>query len=213
MSWRCWLIGLLLIGGLAIGAWAYGNRQPLRRQWAVYQVGAAKSYETAQERLAWFDEGPDPDARLGELVGKWGTGNRQFDLYLARYLGDPAASRRLRQAFSEHLSRWPVLLSRWAHYWAYRAPMGPDEQLASVVDYFDTLYTEAPDRRITWREVLDLQAVFYWVESSPRAVGLSPENWREHYRVWLETRPDELPSVARPETALPDLELRKSLDP
>lgn len=204
MRWRL-LVGLLLGAGVLLAGWVYADRETLRRQWGVYRVGAAESYEAARERLAWFGEGPDRDARLRELVGKWGTGNRRFDLYLARYLNDPAADNRLRRAFSEHLSRHPELLSRWAHYWAYRAPTEPHDQLASVVAYFDTLYADAADRPITWREVLDLQAVFDWVDASQQAIGLSPENWRRHYRVWRETQPEELPSVARPETAFPGL--------
>lgn len=196
--WLRVLLALLVLAGMVIGAWWYFHREQLARQWACYRVGAAGSFEQAQAEIAWFEKGPDREAQLGELVRKWGTGNQQFDLYLARHLGDPACSDLLRETFARELGRRAELLPRWAHSWSYRAPLEPDAQIASILSYFDALASVEPAEQITWREVLDLQAVFQLTGQGRLARGLSAANWHDRYRRWQQTRPHELPSVARP---------------
>lgn len=199
------LAGVAGLAAIAIGGWWYLNREQLARQWACYRVGAAGSFEQARAELAWFEHGPDRDARLGELVRKWGTGNQRFDLYLARYVDHPASSQALRETFSEELGRRRELLPRWAHYWSYRTPLEPDREVASIIAYFDTLASaERPLEPITWREVLNLQAVLQWSGQGRLARGLSPTNWRRRYRRWQETSPSQLPPIARPAKPFPD---------
>jgi len=195
----------LLLSAIAIGLWAYQNWTRLCSQWASYRVGTAQSFNEAQARIAPLETGADCDAKMAQLVGKWGTGNRQFDLYLAEHICDAAATDRLREAFSQRLSRSADLRRRWAHYWSHRTPIPPDEQVQSIVSYLDTLATVDPPRAITWREVLDLRAVFELTGNSRSAPDLSPTNWHQYYRVWFETRPDALPHIPRPQTPLPDV--------
>jgi hypothetical protein len=206
---RHWLrntIVLALLAAVALGGWAYAERRALGRQWACYRVGAADSFEAARPQLAWFDAGADRDARLDALVGKWGTGNPRFDLYLARYLAEPECSDRLRERFAARIGSRPELLARWAHYWTWRARLEPGEQVASVVEYHDALFAANSPPPITWREVLDLQAVFELLGQGPRAAGLSPETWPDHYRVWQETRPERSFHFDRPARPFADWE-------
>jgi len=206
-SWLRILIGALAVALLALGAWAYFQRRALLSQWHCYRVATAESYAVAEQELAWFEQGPGPRQRLAELAEKWGTGNTTFDLYLAQYVSQGQSSEALRAVFSQELGRRPGLLDRWAHYWAYRAPTDPGRQLASVVDYFEALAApDAPKVAITWREVLDLQAVFFWTARPELAAGLSPENGLERFRRWQRERTGPLPRVGRPSQPLPGAE-------
>ncbi len=201
------LVLLLLIAGALLGGWAYVHRQALSWQWASYQVGAAESYEDAREKIARFEQGPDAPARLRVLVAKWGAGNPQFDRHLAQYAVAGESSMALRRAFSRELGRRPELLPRWAHFWCWRAPIEPDRQIASILDYLDALaFDEGPaaDPSLTWRELLDLQAIFTLSGHADRAARLTPEGWREYYRVWRETRQDTIQHVPRPAGPLPE---------
>jgi hypothetical protein len=57
---------------------------------------------------------------------------------------------------------------------------------------------------MTWREVLNLHAVFALSGCPDCANGLTAENWQQHYRRWLAERLAELPPVARPSKPFPD---------
>ncbi len=189
---------VLLVACVALGTQVFTHRRQLARQWACYRVAAADSFADAQERIGWFEEGPDRRERLAELVGKWGTGNRQFDLYLARHVRDAASSELLRESFSRELDRRPGLLARWAHYWCFQARLEPDEQIDSVVRYFDTVASRGPSKEITYREVLDLRALLQLTAPVERFAGLGPTNWRQHYARWQKARPEDLPHIPRP---------------
>lgn len=202
--WLRTLLALLLLAGLLISAWGYTRREQWARQWHCYRVAAAESFPQAQVEIAWFENGPDRHARQGELVRKWGTGNARFDLHLARHLLDPACRDSLRETFAGELGCRKELLPRWAHYWSYRAEPEPNEQIDSILRYLDDLYSAGRPQEIPWREVLNLQAVFELLGRRERARGLSPTNWHEHYRVWLPTRPAELPQIAQPKNPFPD---------
>ncbi len=180
------------------------KRQEIARQLAVYRVGSAATFSQAQAQIAWFETGPDSDARLRELVAKWGTGNRQFDIYLAGYVSDPASSEALRQAFSLELAWREELLPRWTHYWCWREAREADDPFASISSHFDLLASADSDETITWREVLDLQAVFCVGGYSQLAKRLSPENWRSRYAEWQKVRPSEPPTLIRPEEPMPE---------
>jgi len=205
--WLRILIGILALALLAAGAWAYFYRRALTSQWHCYRVAAAGSYAAAEKELTWFEQGPDSRQRLAELVEKWGTGTTTFDLYLVRYVSEGQSSEALRRVFSQELGRRAGLLERWAHYWAYQAPIDPGRQLASVVEYFETLAAaDVPPASVTWREVLDLQAAFFWTARPELAAGLTPENWPERFRRWQRQRPRPLPRIGRPARALPGAE-------
>jgi len=194
---------LLVLAILTLGVAGYVGRAPLRRQWTLYRIGAAASPQEAEPLLVRCETGGDRDAMLAELVRKWGTGNRQFDRYLAGHLSGASCGERLREAFATELGRRDGLLGRWAPYWAWHAPLSPDEQLASVTAYFDAVLTADPPRGITWREVLDLQAVFQLTGHGELARGLTPADWRERYHRWIEIHPAQLPHVPRPKEPLP----------
>jgi len=204
---RLWLRLLLLLFvlvGAGAGAWCYLNWQRLVRQSACYRVGVAPSFKEAQAEIAWFETGRDREAKLRELLRKWGTGNRQFDLYLAQHVGHAKSTEALREAFSLELAWREELVPRWAHYWSWRAPLEPDEQIASIIEYLDDLAAAETPKKITWREVLDLQAVFHLTGYRRLAHRLTPENWHERYRRWSETRPAKLPHITRPAKPFPD---------
>lgn len=202
--WFRLAVTTIVLAGIAVAAWAYANRSALTRQWMCYRVGAAQTFEEAQDRLRWFEQGSDRQEKLRELVGKWGTGNQQFDLYLARYIGNPESSEALRECFSLEFGWRERLLGRWAHYWAWRSRQDPGKQIASILAYLDTLAMAEPPRAITWREVLDLQAIFQLTGHAELAQRLKPANWRSRFQQWHGQRPAELPQVARPKTPLPD---------
>ncbi|MBN2473199.1 MAG: hypothetical protein JXB62_01225 [Pirellulales bacterium] len=197
--WLRVLIVCVLAGCVVLSAMVFAYRGPLVRQWHCYQVGTAETLDRARQEIAWFETGADREARIAELVRTWGTGNARFDLHLARYLYDPAGSDLLRERFAGELGRREEALPRWARWWAYRAPEEPDRHMASILGSLEVLATADPPRTITWREVLDLQAVFQLTGKPRRARGLTPTNWQDHYRVWNESRPDPFPHVARPE--------------
>ncbi len=201
------MLVFVLVAGVFVGAWGYVNRQRLAWQWACYDVGSAGSYDEARRQLARFEQGSDVPERLRVLAGKWGDGNPRFDQHLARYATDGESSMALRQAFSTELGRRPDLLPRWAHYWCWQTPLAPSRQIASILTYLDTLAFNdgAPaSEALTWREVLDLQAIFTISGDSGRAARVTPETWREHYRVWREASQPALENVPRPADPLPD---------
>ena len=199
---RCLAAALVL--AVAIGAWIGLHHGDIACQWACYRVGAAASTDEARRHIQWFETGPDRAARLRRLVEKWGTGNPRFDHHLAQYLTGPECSDQTREAFAAELGRREGLLKRWAHYWCWRAPQEPNELVASVVAYLDDLATVEPSRQLTWREVLDVQAVFCLAGDESAARRLTPSNWRARYRSWQRVRPAAFPHVARPGAPLPD---------
>lgn len=204
---RFWLriaVLLLLPVATAAGFWVWHHRQPLAWQWASYRVGAASTFERARTRIAAIEADPDRDAALRQLVRHWGAGNETFDLYLARYVDDPASSEAIRKAFSVELAWRRPLLNRWTHYWRWRSPQEPDREIAALVEYFDVLVAAEADRTITWRDVLDLQALFGLDGRADLARRLSPDNWARRYRSWQASRSGQLPRAARPRGPFPE---------
>lgn len=201
LRWRLLLTVVVIVAAIAAGA-GYRFRQTLLWQWQSYRVGAAESYEVARARLAEFTAGPNAVERVRELAGYWGTGNPKFDLFLARYVGDPQSNEILREGFSLELAWRDGLLERWGQYWSWRSPLEPDRQIASVVDYFHLLLRTDPPRAVTWRDVLDLQAVFVLTGQARLALRLTPENWSVRFARWQAARPPQLPHVARPDLPL-----------
>ncbi len=196
------LLGVVAGTLLGAGLLVFANRRTLQRQWHCYRVATAESFPLAREEMAWFEQGPDPRGRLGELVAKWGTGNPTFDLYLAQQVADRASSELLREVFCCELQSRPNLLKRWAHYWAYQSPMAPGDRLASVVAYFEDLARNDPQPS-TWRELLDLVAVFQWTDREELAARLQPTEWIAPFQDWQAERPRPLPRIGRPAEPLP----------
>jgi hypothetical protein len=184
--WLRLLITLVVLAGIGLGTWVCWNRRQLAFQWASYRVGAAQTFEEACAQIAWFESEPDQQAKLRELVGKWGTGNQRFDLHLARYVGDPESSEALRKAFSLGFAWHDDRLPRWAHYWSWQSSEEPDREVASILAY------------------LDLVAVFCLAGEPQLAKRLDPENWRDRYRRWRAKNRGERARVARPGKPFPD---------
>jgi hypothetical protein len=204
---RLWMrpaIAVAVVACVAAGTWYYVNQQRLGRQWTSYRVGSATSFEDARSEIARMENAPDHQEKIRDLVSKWGTGNQQFDFYLAWYAGHRNSSEALRETFSLEFGWREELLPRWACYWSWRAPQEPDKEMASLVEYLDVLAAADAPQEITWREALNLQAVFELTGQTRLARRLSPGNWRDRYRTWQKARQSGIPHVARPETPFPD---------
>lgn len=202
--WLRLVVLLAALAGAAGAVWVYMHQPKLAGQWDSYRVGQAADFAAAEVEIARFERAPDPRPALRELCGKWGTGNQRFDLYLAEHVRAAGSTEALRQEFSLVFAWREDLLARWAHYWTWRVRGGPVRRIAAVVEYFDLLATADPPRAITWREVLDLQAVFQLTGQPKLAVRLTPENWRERYRRWQQLRPETPPRAERPAMPFPD---------
>jgi hypothetical protein len=203
LVWRI-LIALGLAAALVAGGWCYAQRQRFERQAAIGRVAGAETFAAARTELVWFETGPDADERLRALVDAWGRGNPRFDYYLVRYVGHPQSSESLRKTFSHELAWREELLPRWAHYWVWQAKLEPDAQIASICDYLDALAHTTTVRTLTWREVLDLQAILVIAGKPALALRLSPTNWLDRYRQWHAAPIAGLTAVKRPKQPLPD---------
>jgi len=204
---RIWTRLLIVVVVLAAGAASlayYLNRERLSRRWAAQGVASATSFEEAGSKIAALENHPGRDSLIRDLAGQWGRRDQQLDLYLAWYAGSAKSSEFLRETFSLEFGWREELLPRWAHYWSWRAPQEPDRQIESIVGFLDLLAQSETPRPITWREVLDLQAVFVLTSQPRLAKRLSPENWAGRYQQWQKGRPQPLPHVARPEQPFPD---------
>jgi hypothetical protein len=196
---------LLAAGALAVGA--YASRERWTRQWMAYRVGSAASYEEAWQALRWFESGSDRDARLRELVGRWGGGNLRFDFYLARYVGSSESSEAMRKSFSLGLAWREGLLPHWAHWWCWRAVQQPDRQAEEILAYVAMLdMAEDLPREISWREILDLQAIFHLTGQPKWAERLTPGNWRDRYRQWRSSQPAGPLRLGKPAKPFPEWE-------
>lgn len=190
------LIALVLVVGIVAGAaWWMRERWAIGAQLASYRIGQATTYAEAAKKIAEIEQSGDSTA-LGELVGGWGTGNDRFDYYLARYVVEPPSSQApsreapsrdassreaLREAFSRELSWRPALVARWAHFWSWQVKQSPAEEIASIRGYLAALLQADPPRKLSWREVLALQAAFALTGHADAAHRLDTTNWRARF--------------------------------
>jgi hypothetical protein len=187
------------------GAWVYARRETIRRQYACHRVAVASSYPEAMRELAWFEAaGPDREARLRELVAAWGRGDPRFDYYLARYLRAPQCSEGLREVFSQELSWRPGLRARWAHFWSWQSAREPGEELATLRSYLDAMASSEPPRQVTWRDILDLQALFERTGRGELADRPRPDRWADTYARWVATEGSWPARLDRPALPFPD---------
>lgn len=201
---RLLLLAALLAAACLIAAvWWHQAGGGVGPQLAAYRIGQAANYGEAAREIAALERQPDRDHVLREVASGWGTGNQQFDYYLARRVSDPQAGEALRRAFSLELSWRPELLPRWAHYWSWRVKQPPADEIASIAEYLDALATADPPRRLTWREVLNLQAVFTLTDQLELAKRLAPDNWPGRYRSWQTPRGGDF-NVERPKAPFDD---------
>ena len=175
------LILTILIAGAAL--WLFARRDSLRLQWECFQVTSAGSYDQFKQQIDQFEQSGD-GRRLRALADRWHTGNETFDDHLARYLYDPQCSDEIREAFSRQLSWRDGLFTVWAEHWRQQKP-DVQEQMASLRRYLETLGAEQPPRDITWRDVLDFQAVLELSGHGELAHRLTPDNWRLRYHRWI----------------------------
>jgi hypothetical protein len=203
--WSRLLAAIVVLACAGLAVWGYLSRESLTRQWKAYQVGRAAGNAEVCQAIAWFEAGPDQEARLRSLVAKWGTGNPRFDFFLARYVGSPESSESLRKAFSLEFAWRDGLLVRWAQYWIWRAGDRANERIDEILSYTELLdAAQQPLKEISWREILDLQAIFQ-IAAQPRlAERLTPANWHERFRQWRQSRPAAIPPVVKPTRPLPD---------
>jgi hypothetical protein len=189
--WQRIVVAILGVALAVLSGVAYVQRQRLAGQWMAYRVGRAAEFEQAAKLLAWFETGEDCQQRLRDLVTRWGTGNPRFDYYLARYVASPDSSEALRRRFCLELAWREGLLPRWAYFWSWRAGEQVDRRVEEIVGYVELLLASGDQaRQITWREVLDLQAIFFLSGQPKWAERLTPDNWRDRYAQWRASRPD-----------------------
>ncbi|MBX7165322.1 MAG: hypothetical protein K1X74_03145 [Pirellulales bacterium] len=197
------ILVLMVVFAAGGGLWAVGQRDVLDAQLRCYHLARAESFAEAQQQIAWFEAPPLPERKLRVLVTRWGTGNEQFDRYLADHVADAASTEALRQAFSLEFAWRPEQLERWAHYWRYRASLEPDEAVESVLSYLETMAAADPPRWITWRDVLDVQAVWQLAGHPELATRLTPENYRQRCARWIELGRPRPERLTRPDRPLP----------
>ena len=176
-----WLAVIVVAAGSAL--WLYARRDALRLQWECYQVTRAANYQDFQQRMEQFERRSRDSSPLEALVARWHTGNERFDDFLASYLFDPQCSDRLREAFSRELSWRQELPAAWARHWRAQKP-DVDGQIASLRRYLEALEAAGPPRTITWRDVLDFQAVLVISRHEKLAHRLTPDNWRGRFARW-----------------------------
>lgn len=197
---------MLVVAIVAGAAWWVRDRWEIGTQLASYGIGRAATYADAAKQIAEIEKSGDP-AALRKLVSGWGTGNDRFDYYLARYVVESPSNRApsnqapskqapsnqapsnqapsseaLREAFSRELSWRPPLLPRWAHFWSWQVKQPPAEEIMSVRGYLAALLQADPPRKLSWREVLALQAVFTLTGHTEAAHRLDTTNWRTRLR-------------------------------
>lgn len=198
------LLAVMALGGLLLAVgWLYFQKEAVTRFWACYRVSSATNYPQAKTEMTWFSAGPDRVARLHDLVSLWGSGNEEFDRNFVLYLQDPDCDDSLREAFSLELAWRPELLSRWAHCWCHVGRLEPEENFESIVRYIDTLAVAEPQREITWRDVLDLQAAFELAECRELALRLNPENYLSRHSEWVELGRPRAANLVRPQHFFP----------
>jgi hypothetical protein len=206
-------LALVIIAAISAAAWWWLRpRFDVGGQLAAYRVGQMASYAEASKEIAAIERSDDAARR--ELVGGWGTGNDRFDYYLARYVAEPRSSEALREAFSRELSWRPALLARWAHFWSWQVKQPPADEVASIRGYLAALQQAEPPRKLSWREVLALQAVFVLTDQADAAHRLDPVNWRARLEEQEQgsafggqgsgKKEADVSSIVRPETPLPD---------
>lgn len=205
MPRRFLVLAMIAAATLALiaGVWWYQGGGAVGTQLAAYRIGQAADYREAAREIAQLERQSDRDQVLRELAAGWGTGNSRFDYYLARRVSDPQAGEALRRAFSLELSWRPELLPRWAHYWSWRVKQPPADEVFSIAEYLETLATAEPPRRLTWREVLNLQAAFTLTDQMELAKRLAPDNWSGRYRDWS-AREIKKVDAERPDAPFPD---------
>ncbi len=190
-------------GAAAVGI--FDRRDPLTEQWELYRLIECETWSDARGRLAWFEAEPRRAQKLDLLVSRWGTGHTIFDEHLVRYACQARGADALREALAGQLSRRPELLPRWAHYWAWKSTLSPADEMESVCRYLATLIQAEPPRSITWREVLDVQAVLTLEGHPDLAAQVAAERWQEPYRRWVAAGGGlPLRTVRRPELPLPE---------
>jgi hypothetical protein len=199
---RLWMIGML--AAVAVGIGVFRWRGELAAHWASYQVASAGSYAAAARRIKQFEAAPDRAAKIQALVDAWGRGDPRYDYYLARYVRSPQCGDELRQAFSLEFSWRPELLSRWGHFWSWHSAADPADEQAHLRGYFDALASVEPPRRITWRDVLDLQALCDRTGQGELAERMKPDDWIDAYRRWIDKEPQWTAHRQRPEAPFHD---------
>lgn len=203
---RRFTLAVILAGvalGLVAAGWWFVDKNAAAPQFAAYRVGRAASFAEAKREIAAIERQPNHDAALRELVAGWRTGNPAFDFYLAAYVSDRQSSDDLRHLFSNELSWRPDLLTDWAHFWSWRAKQSPDVEAASIAEYLDALASTDPPRKLSWREILDLQATFTNTAHQDLAIRISPDNWPQRFQAWRQSAPS-VTGIRRPKLPLPD---------
>ena len=202
---RPWIRLFLALVAVALGVlsvWLYRDRLRIACQWRAYSIGVATDAESARAHFAWFESEPDRDEKLRELADAWGRGAAGFDRRLLDYVAGPDSSEMLREACSTEFAWREELLDRWGRYWAWRAGETPTRRAAEIVEYLDLLAASNPPRRLTWREVLDLQAIFALTGRGPLAMRLTPDRWHDRYRNWRASL-TTIPPIPPVESPLP----------
>jgi hypothetical protein len=179
----------ILLGLLVLIGWISWNWPRWQNELTCYRVATAENFEAAAGHIAWFDSQPRgvPQSsharqeKLRVLVARFGTGNERLDNYLMRYAYDARASEDFREVLSREFGWRPEVIGYWAELWKSRFG-DPDRERESIERYLDLLAAADPPRKLTWREVLDAQAILALTGRAERARRLTPENWQRRWK-------------------------------
>jgi hypothetical protein len=190
---------VMLAGAGAAGWWVYARWPRLAIEYDLHRVASAATFTDAQREIARLEDAADRDRRLAVLVSAWGTGDARFDEFLVQHVQTPQCGDALREWFSLEISSRPGMLGRWATYWSRRLEGDIAAEIDSMREYLETLARTDPPRRITWREVLDLQAAMVLTGHEDLARRLKPDTWRDRFTRWIEQEDDWPETFEKPD--------------
>lgn len=174
------LFGLFLV--VLVGVWmSYQHWEDARWRWTAYQLAESPSYAATK---SYFRQAQQAD-QLWSLVGQFGRGQPQFDFYLLHFAADPQCNDRFRKTLAFELGWRTDALQRWSHFHRWSSQQIPHEVYLELSNYLAAIAASDSERSITWRDVLDMQAMLAATGHADLAHQLTPENWLARYRTWV----------------------------
>ena len=141
-------------------------------------------------------------AAFNPVTGRSYTGGNRFVLAVETMVNGAEShwgTYRHWASLSKHTKACEVAATNVGKRNESRPECGDDYEIDAVVEYLDTQISAGTTKALTWREVLDLQAVLELLGQPEAARGLTPDNWHVRYRQWQRARNPQRPHVERPD--------------